>query len=109
LKRGGRSWSGHPGGEGLRRHKETVRKCRELKKQERENMKKANSRWRVRRKEVLGETDYSPLIQHGPHRRRHFPQFFVAVGTSLPTSYLSTIRGYTTHIFSLVRYKPHRI
>jgi hypothetical protein len=37
---------------------------------------------------------YVPLIRHGPHRKRHLQQHFVAVGMSLPNYYLATICGY---------------
>jgi hypothetical protein len=32
--------------------------------------------------------------QNGPHRKRLIQQFFSALGTSLPSCYLTTIRGY---------------
>jgi hypothetical protein len=38
---------------------------------------------------------YFPLIQHGPHRKRRHQQLFVATGTSSPSYYLETIKGYT--------------
>jgi hypothetical protein len=37
---------------------------------------------------------YFPLI-HGPQRKRRLQQFFAAAGTSLPSCYLATMRGYT--------------
>jgi hypothetical protein len=36
---------------------------------------------------------YFPLIQHGPHRKRHLQQFLFPAGTCLPSRCLATIRG----------------
>jgi hypothetical protein len=38
---------------------------------------------------------YFPLIRHEPHRKRRLQQLCVAVGTSLPSCYLTMIGGYT--------------
>jgi hypothetical protein len=37
-------------------------------------------------------------MRHGPHRKRSHQQFFVAVGTSLPSCYLSTIDTQTQRL-----------
>jgi hypothetical protein len=36
---------------------------------------------------------YFPLIQHGPHRKRHFQQFFVAAEKFLPSLCLAMKGG----------------
>jgi hypothetical protein len=35
-----------------------------------------------------------PLVRHGSHLKRRLQHFFVAAGTSLPSCYLATKRGY---------------
>jgi hypothetical protein len=49
---------------------------------------------------------YFPLLRHGPHRKRWLQQYFVAAGTCLPNSRLTTIGGYTDS--PVIRHGPHR-
>jgi hypothetical protein len=79
--------------------------------------------WRNRtiQQELLGRTNRlltCTRTRHGSHRKRRLQQFFVAAGTSLPSCYLATIRGYTdTHdqqlfyccVYSLPRQRLHRV
>jgi hypothetical protein len=55
-----------------------------------------NKERRKERQEILEELiAYFPLIRHWAHRKQRLQQFFIAAGTSLPSSYLATIGGYT--------------
>jgi hypothetical protein len=68
-----------------------------------ERSKIANTFW----EELIA---HFPLTRHGPHRKLHLHQCFVATGTFLPSCYLATIGGYIgrprdSHLW---RHIPHR-
>jgi hypothetical protein len=53
---------------------------------------------------------YFPLILHGPYRKGHLQQFFVATGASLTSFYVAMIGGHTVRptYSPLIRHRPYR-